>query len=99
MKHAPGFLKVVNDAKPSVAEVNVEEARQLLQANPEWTLLDVREDHEWEAEHAAEAQHLGKGILERDLEPLRRIQARINTAFAGFYLFLPCAALFSVHGD
>jgi rhodanese-related sulfurtransferase len=70
MDHSPGFLALVNDAKKRVTEVSVAEARARLAVNPEAILLDVREDHEWTAGHAAEAVHLGKGILERDLEKL-----------------------------
>lgn len=68
MKHSPGFLKVVDEAKARVHEVTVAEARARLAANPKAVLIDVREESEWAAQHAAEAQHLGKGILERDLE-------------------------------
>jgi len=68
MKHAPGFLKLVNEAKPYVKELTVEQAREHLASNPDAVLLDVREDKEWEAGHAEQAVHLGKGILERDLE-------------------------------
>jgi rhodanese-related sulfurtransferase len=68
MDHSPGFLTLVNEARPYVKELTIEEARQLLSSNPDTVLLDVREDHEWEASHAAQAVHLGKGILERDLE-------------------------------
>lgn len=68
MDHSPGFLALVNDAKKRVTEVSVAEARARLAANPKAILIDVREDHEWTAGHAAEAVHLGKGILERDLE-------------------------------
>src|SRR5262249_48358403 len=64
----PGFLKIVADAKKSVTEISVADARALLAANPKAILMDVREDHEWHDGHAAEALHLGKGILERDLE-------------------------------
>ena len=70
MDHSPGFLKLVNDAKTRVREVSVEDARRRLTQDPEAVLLDIREDHEWHKEHAAEAVHLGKGILERDLEKL-----------------------------
>ena len=70
MDHSPGFLALVNDAKQRVTEVSVAEARARLTANPKAILIDVREDHEWTAGHAAEAVHLGKGILERDLEKL-----------------------------
>ena len=70
MQHAPGFLKLVHEAQPRVMEISVAEARARLSANPHAILIDVREDHEWQAGHATEAQHLGKGILERDLERL-----------------------------
>jgi rhodanese-related sulfurtransferase len=70
MDHSPGFLALVNDAKRRVTEISVAEARARLTQNPKAVLLDVREDHEWNAGHAAEAVHLGKGILERDLEKL-----------------------------
>jgi len=68
MIHAPGFLQLVNEARPRVREITVEEARSRLARNPQAVLMDVREDHEWAAGHAAQAIHLGKGILERDLE-------------------------------
>src|SRR5437667_12547634 len=68
MVHAPGFLKLVNEARPGVKEITIEETRQRLAKNPKALLLDVREDHEWQAGHAAQAIHLGKGVLERDLE-------------------------------
>ena len=70
MDHSPGFLKLVNDAKRGVSEISVAEARARLAANPKIILLDVREDHEWQKGHAAEAMHLGRGILERDLEKM-----------------------------
>ena len=68
MKHSEGFLKVVNDAKSRIKEVNVAEARDRLSANPQAKLIDVREDNEWNEAHAAGAEHLGKGIIERDIE-------------------------------
>jgi rhodanese-related sulfurtransferase len=68
MQHSPGFLKLVDDAKTRVREVTIDELRARLAANPQLILLDVREESEWAAGHAAQAQHLGKGILERDLE-------------------------------
>ena len=70
MNHSPGFLALVNDAKQRVTEISVAEARARLAAHPQIVLLDVREDNEWIAGHAAQAVHLGKGILERDLENL-----------------------------
>jgi len=70
MDHSPGFLKLVNEAKRYVNEISVAEARAKLAAHSKVVLIDVREDHEWATGHAAEATHLGKGILERDLEKL-----------------------------
>jgi rhodanese-related sulfurtransferase len=70
MQHASGFLKLVDDAKSRVTEISVADARARLTANPAAVLLDVREESEWAAGHAAEAKPLGKGILERDLEKL-----------------------------
>src|SRR4029078_13581170 len=68
MKHTEGFLKLVNDAKRRVREVTVAETQQRMQENPAAKLIDVREDNEWNAAHAAGATHLGKGIIERDIE-------------------------------
>lgn len=70
MDHSPGFLKLVAEAKKNITEISVAEARARLAVDNKVVLLDVREDHEWSAGHAAEAVHLGKGILERDLEKL-----------------------------
>ena len=70
MDHSPGFLKVVNEAMPRIRELTLDQARARLAANPKAVLLDVREDVEWTAGHAAEARHLGKGVLERDIEKL-----------------------------
>jgi rhodanese-related sulfurtransferase len=68
MKHSEGFLKIVNDAKTRIKEVTVEETRARLSQNPDARLIDVREDNEWQAAHAAGSEHLGKGIIERDIE-------------------------------
>jgi rhodanese-related sulfurtransferase len=68
MQHSPGFLKVVEEVRPHIREVTLEEARRRLAANPKAVLIDVREDSEWAAGHAIEAIHLGRGILERDIE-------------------------------
>src|SRR5688572_22405097 len=70
MDHSSGFLGLVNEAKKHITEVSVAEARGRVAADPKVVLMDVREDHEWQKDHAAEAVHLGKGILERDLEKL-----------------------------
>src|SRR5689334_14143803 len=70
MEHSPGFLKVVNDARAKVREITIEQAKERLAKNPKAILLDVREDSEWAKGHAAQAQHLGKGVLERDIEKM-----------------------------
>lgn len=70
MDHSPGFLKIVDEAKPRVREVTIEEAKARLAANSKAVLVDVREDSEWTKGHAVEAVHLGKGVLERDIEKL-----------------------------
>jgi len=68
VEHSPGFLRLVNEARLRVKEITVDEARERLARNPTVVLMDVREDNEWQAGHAVQAIHLGKGVLERDLE-------------------------------
>ena len=68
MKHSEGFLNLVNDAKSRIREVTVAETQRRMRENHDAKLIDVREDHEWETAHAAGAIHLGKGIIERDIE-------------------------------
>ena len=68
MIHSPGFLKVVNDAKSRVREITVEEVRAKQQKHEEFIFVDVREDSEWQAGRAAGSIHLGRGVIERDIE-------------------------------
>ena len=68
MKHSEGFLKLVHDARSRIREVTVEQTRKRIDSDARVKLIDVREDHEWQAGHAAGAEHLGKGIIERDIE-------------------------------
>jgi rhodanese-related sulfurtransferase len=68
MKHSEGFLKLVDDAKGRIREVSVAETRARLDSGDTVHLIDVREDNEWEAGHAEGAEHLGRGIIERDIE-------------------------------
>ena len=68
MKHSPGFLALVEDALSRIQEISVEDLPARLEENPDVILLDVREESEWAKAHAKEAQYLGKGVLERDLE-------------------------------
>jgi rhodanese-related sulfurtransferase len=66
--HSPGFLAIVEDAKKRIREIDIEEYKRLRDAGAAGQLVDVREDHEWAAAHAAGAMHLSKGIIERDIE-------------------------------
>ena len=68
MKHAPGFLNIVNDAKARVSVTNVEEVKQRMDKGDKVTLIDVREDGEWAKGHIPGALHLSKGTIERDIE-------------------------------
>ncbi len=68
MKHAEGFLKIVNDAKTRIREETAAEALERVNADPAAVLVDVREDDEWRAGHVKGAVHLGKGVIERDVE-------------------------------
>lgn len=65
-QHNNGFLALVNDAKSRVKEINVDQYQKMPRESR--LLIDVREDYEWQAGHAAGAIHLGKGIIERDIE-------------------------------
>jgi rhodanese-related sulfurtransferase len=67
MEHSPGFLQLVADAKSRVREISVAETRAKVEGRKA-TLIDVREESEWAAGHARGAQHLGKGVIERDIE-------------------------------
>jgi rhodanese-related sulfurtransferase len=67
-QHSAAFLAIVNDAKSRVKEVSVADTLKRLAANPKAVLIDTREDSEWAAGHAAQARHLGKGIIERDID-------------------------------
>ena len=69
MQHSPKFLNLVNSVMPGVKEISVEETA-LLAGQPGVVLIDVREDNEWLAGHAEGAVHLGKGVIERDIESL-----------------------------
>jgi rhodanese-related sulfurtransferase len=66
--HNPEFLKLVNDAKTRVRECSVDDAKQRLDAGDNFTLVDVREDTEYAAGHIPGAVHIGKGVIERDIE-------------------------------
>ena len=67
-KHSPAFLKLVEEAKGRVREVSVQDVKSLLDKGESLHLVDVREDNEWAKGHLPGAKHLGKGIIERDVE-------------------------------
>ncbi|HYO08773.1 MAG TPA: rhodanese-like domain-containing protein [Tepidisphaeraceae bacterium] len=67
-KHSPGFLKIVEAVKPRIRECTVADVRQRLDRGENFHLIDVREDHEWAQGHLPRATHLGRGIIERDIE-------------------------------
>ncbi|NWF71430.1 MAG: sulfurtransferase [Nitrospirae bacterium] len=68
MKHNPGFLKLVDEARARVKECTVAQAKARLDRGEVLYFLDVREDAEFAKDHAKGARHLGKGIIERDVE-------------------------------
>lgn len=67
MLHDPDFEKIVNEVRPLIKELNVQEAYQKLQAQDNIILIDVREDHEWDNSRIPNSIHIGRGILERDI--------------------------------
>ena len=68
MAHALKFLALVNEAKKRVKETNVADVKRRLDAGEKFVLVDVREESEWAGGHLPGAVHLGKGIIERDIE-------------------------------
>lgn len=68
MKHSPGFLRLVEDAKSRVRQADFRDIKRRLDSREKLTLVDVREDDEWARGHLPGAVHLGKGIIERDIE-------------------------------
>jgi rhodanese-related sulfurtransferase len=68
MQHSPRFLQIVNDAKKRVRETTVDEIKRRLDRGERFTLVDVREESEYAKDHLPSAIHLGKGIIERDIE-------------------------------
>lgn len=68
MAHSPKFLQLVQDAKKRVKETNVREVKRRIDSGEKFVLVDVREDNEWAMGHLPNAVHLGKGVIERDIE-------------------------------
>lgn len=68
MKHTPGFEEIVNKSRARIRETNVSEVHARLQKGDKLRLVDVREDSEWAKGHLPGAEHIGKGVIERDIE-------------------------------
>jgi len=68
MQHAPGFLRLVEDARSRIREVTIDDVERRRRAGERFVLVDVREESEWQRGHLPGARHLGKGVLERDVE-------------------------------
>ncbi|NDD64659.1 MAG: sulfurtransferase [Acidobacteria bacterium] len=68
MKHTEAFEKLCQDARTRVREITIDDLRQRQNEGRQFHLLDVREDHEWDAGRIAGSRHLGRGIIERDIE-------------------------------
>ena len=68
MQHAPRFLKIVDDAKSRIKETSVDEVKKKLDRGEKFMLVDVREESEFAKDHLPGAIHLGKGVIERDVE-------------------------------
>ena len=67
-KHSPAFLEIVNSAKANIKETDVATIAERLSRGESFLLYDVREDNEWQKAHIVGAVHVGKGIIERDIE-------------------------------
>ena len=70
MKHNPGFLKVAEAARKKIAECTIQEVKAKLEKGERFELVDVREDNEYAKDRATGARHIGRGVLERDIETL-----------------------------
>jgi rhodanese-related sulfurtransferase len=68
VKHSPRFLKIVDEARAQVREVTVADVKAMLDRGDDFELVDVREESEWAAGHLPTARHIGKGVIERDIE-------------------------------
>src|ERR1039458_5568164 len=83
MTHSPGFLKLVNDAKSRVEQIEIDDYRSMRESGEAHVLVDTREDSEWAAGHVAGAVHLGKGVIERDIEAKVPDKAKTLVLYCG----------------
>ena len=68
MQHSPQFLRLVSESKKRVKETNVADVKRRMDGGEKFLLVDVREDNEWAKGHLPGAVHMGRGIIERDIE-------------------------------
>lgn len=83
MKHSPGFLKLVQDVKKGIKECTIHDVKRRLDAGEKTILIDVREDSEWARGHLPGAIHLGRGIIERDIEQAFPDKSAALTLYCG----------------
>lgn len=69
-QHSPQFLNLVNQAKQRIHEISAETLKSMIDSDEDLYLIDVREDHEWSTGHIPTAIHIGKGVIERDIEKM-----------------------------
>ena len=65
---SPAFAAMVKDAKSRIHEISADDLKKMQEGGEKFTLIDVREDNEWAAEHASGATHIGRGVIDRDIE-------------------------------
>jgi rhodanese-related sulfurtransferase len=83
MTHNPAFLRLVEETKQRVREVTIAEVKKKMETDEPFHFIDVREDHEFVKDHAKGATHLGRGILERDIESLIPAKAAQIVLYCG----------------
>ena len=83
MKHSPGFLAIVNDAKTRIRECGTDDVKAMLDRGDDFELIDTREDSEWARGHLPGARHLSKGIFERDIEMVASDRATPIVLYCG----------------
>lgn len=83
MQHNPGFLKLVNEARTRVRETDIDGYKKMLASGEKHALIDVREESEFAAGHVKGAEHLGKGVIERDIETLHPDKSETLVLYCG----------------
>lgn len=81
--HNPAFENLVNDAKSRIKEISTSRVKTRLDNKEKLTIIDVREDYEWEKGHIPSARHLSRGIIERDIETLIPLKSQEIILYCG----------------